>query len=88
MLARKKKKYQDKWKLRPQSELIIALDDLEFSWFPEEAEKAIKLWGSGCHIKEITKELYRDDPDEVAVLFMHLARQGKIQLRENGVFGA
>lgn len=88
MLAQKKKKYRDKWKLRPYEELIFALEDADTAFYPEEAEVAIKLWEQGCHIEHITKELDRDDPDETAVLFMHLARQGKIELRGNGVFGA
>lgn len=89
MLAQRKKpkkKYRDKLRLRPQSELIIALDDLEFSWFPEEAALVQKIWEQGLHIADIAKAVKRDQ-DEVAVLIMHLARQGKIQLRKSGVFG-
>jgi hypothetical protein len=90
MLAQRKKpkkKYRDKLRLRPQSELIIALDDLEFSWFPEEAALVQKMWEAGLHIADIAEKVDRDDPDEVALLIMHFARQGKIQLRKSGVFG-
>jgi len=86
MLAQQKRNYQDKWKLRPESSLIIILEDLDFSWFPQEISIVKKMWNTGCHIADIAEKIERDQ-DEVAVLVMHLARQGKIRLRKNGVFG-
>lgn len=77
---------KDKFKLRPQSELVIALDDLDFSWLPDEVKKVRKLWTFGWHIADIAKQMKRDQ-DEVAVLIMHLARKGKIQNRKRGVLG-
>jgi hypothetical protein len=74
-------------KLRPGEELIIALDDLDFSWFHAEIERVKKMWNNDLHIGDIAKELERDQ-DEVACLIMHLSRQGKIQKRENGIFGS
>lgn len=79
-------KYTDRWKLRPQQELIIVLDDLDLSWFPEEVDKVKKLWEFGWHIVDIAKQIKRDQ-DEVAALIMHLARQGEISRRAGGVFG-
>lgn len=76
----------DRLKLRPQSELIIALDDIDFSWFRAEVEKVKKLWAYGWHIADIAKQMKRDI-DEVAVLIMHLARKGKITKRGRGVLG-
>jgi len=76
----------DRLKLRPKPELVIALDDLDFSWFPAEVEKVKKLWAYGWHIADITRQVKRDQ-DEVAVLIMHLARLGKIENRTGGVFG-
>lgn len=73
-------------KLRPKEELIIALDDLDFSWFLDEVKKVKKLWYFGWHIADIAKQVDRDQ-DEVAVLIMHLARRGKIEYRKKGVFG-
>lgn len=84
MLAQQKKR--DRWKLRPEAGLIFALEDLDLTFYPEEAEKAIKLWQYGWHIAEIAKQMKRNQ-DELAVLIMHLARQGKIRKRQNGVFG-
>lgn len=79
-------KYNDRLKLRPKSELIIALSDLDFSWFPEEVGKVKQLWNQGLHIADIAEYMKRDQ-DEVAVLIMHLARKGKIEKRKTGVFG-
>lgn len=79
-------KHYDRYKLRPQEELIVALDDLDFSWFPVEVNKVKKLWSFGWHIADIAKHMKRD-PDEVAVLIMHLARQGRIRRRRMGVLG-
>lgn len=80
------RKHQDKWKLRPETNLIIALEDLDFSWFPQEIALVQKMWNTGCHIADIAEKIERDQ-DEVALLIIHLARQGKIQLRKSGVFG-
>jgi len=76
----------DRLKLRPQKELRIALDDLDLSFFPEEVERAKKLWNFGWHISDIAKQVHRD-PDELAALIMDMARKGEIQRRRGGVFG-
>jgi predicted regulator of amino acid metabolism with ACT domain len=86
MLAQQKRNYQDKWKLRPESSLIIILEDLDFSWYPEEISIVKKMWNTGCHIADIAEKIERDQ-DEVAVLIMHLSRKRKIHKRAKGVFG-
>lgn len=90
MLAQRKKpkkKYRDKLRLRPQSELMIVLDDLDFSWFHQEAALAQKMWEAGFHIADISEKIDRDQ-DEVALLVMHLSRQRKIAKRKMGVLGS
>lgn len=87
MSAQPKKKYLDKCKLRPNDELVFALEDLDLTFYREEVEKVTRLWKYGWHISDISKYINNRDQDEVAVLVMHLARQGKIRLRKNGVFG-
>lgn len=77
--------YNDKWKLRP-PELIIALEDLDFSFLPEEAEATKQMWLEGKHIADIAAKLERD-MDEVAILIMHMARRGEIEKRKSGVLG-
>jgi hypothetical protein len=83
-------------KLRPKAELIIALEDLDFSWHETEIERVIEMWQRGVCISEIAEQVRPpaypirgkgDSIDEVALLIMHLRRQGQIQLRPGGVFG-
>lgn len=76
----------DIMKLRPKSELVIILEDLDFSWYANEIDKVKSLWKYGWHIKDIAKTVKRDQ-DEVATLVMHLARQGRIRRRRMGVLG-
>lgn len=77
----------EKIKLRPKEELVIALDDLDFSWYRQEVERVKKLWIYGWHIADIAKQMQRKQ-DEVAILIMHLARKREIKRRKGGVFGA
>ena len=76
----------DIMKLRPKSELVIILEDLDFSWYANEIDKVKSLWKYGWHIKDIAKTVKRDQ-DEVAMLIMHLARREEISRRRGGVFG-
>jgi len=80
------KNERDRMKLRPKSELVIILEDLDFSWYAVEMNKVKSLWKYGWHIKDIAKTVKRDQ-DEVAMLIMHLARQGRIRRRRMGVLG-
>ena len=73
MLAQRK--YQDKWKLRPETNLIIALEDLDFSWFTKEIALVQKYGIRAVHIADIAEK--SKDQDEVAVLVMHLASKAK-----------
>jgi len=84
--------YAAKRKTRPRERLVIALDDLDFSWTNQEIMTATLLWNLGTPIKIMAKKLRPHDSiangiDEVALLIMHLKRQGKIRNREGGVFG-
>jgi len=78
---------QDKAKLRPQDELIIACDDMDLSWYPAEQAEVIRLWQRGCPLEDIAKKVQRKDMDEVTVFIIHLARKRKIKPRPGGVFG-
>ena len=73
-------------KLRPTSELYIALADLDFSFYPDEMEKVIESWRAGVEIAEIAQSLNREI-DEIAILIMDLARKNKVEKRRGGVFG-
>ncbi len=78
--------YHDRLKLRPKNTLIIALEDLDFTWFPSEIALVKTMWDFDYHIADIAAKVKRDQ-DEVAVLIMHLARKGKIEYRKRGVLG-
>ena len=83
----------EKLKTRPKSKLVIILDDLDFSWTKLEVAKAILMWRNGYSLGEMAKQLRPYDGvknaiDEVALLIMHLARQGKVGPREGGIFGS
>ena len=76
----------DKAKLRPVDELHIALQDLDFSWYPVQVQEAKKLWKEGWGVDEIAQKVGREG-DEVFLLLLDLGRKGRIKPREGGVFG-
>lgn len=73
---------QAKVKLRP-SELVIILDDLDFSWFPYEIQKVAERFNAGVSFEELVDWTGRD-PDEVLMLLIHLRRQGKVSFENTG----
>lgn len=73
-------------KYRPKTRLYIALESLDFSWYPWEVEKVRELWAQGKSIMRIGKIMDRD-PDEVTLLVMSLARERKISRRPGGAIG-
>ncbi|MBO8136779.1 MAG: hypothetical protein H0Z40_01370 [Desulfotomaculum sp.] len=84
------------YKLRPRDELVVILDDLDFSWHEEEINRVVDMWNEGYSISEIVREIRpprsglktkRDAEDEVALLIFHLAREGRIEPRPGGVWG-
>lgn len=79
-------KNTDGSKYRPKTRLYIALQDLDFSWYPWEVEKVRELWSQGKSIPRIGKIVGRD-PDEVTVLIMSLAREQRIRNRPGGAAG-
>lgn len=73
-------------KYRPPVRLYIALQDLDFSWYPREVEKVRELWAQGKSVRKIGKIMERD-PDEVTLLIMSLARERRISPRPGGAIG-
>lgn len=73
-------------KYRPPVRLYIALQDLDFSWYPWEVEKVRELWAQGKSVPRIAKIMERD-PDEVTLLIMSLARERRISPRPGGAVG-
>lgn len=83
----KRRQKRDDKKVRPKSELYIALTDIDFSFYEEEIEEVIDSWEDGEHISDIAEKLDRE-VDEIAVLIIDLGRKGKLERRRNGVYGS
>ncbi|MGG5463514.1 hypothetical protein [Clostridium sp. B9] len=64
----------------------IILEDLNFRWEDKTIERIIKLWKCGVGLKEITR-ISKRQGDEVFLLLLHLAREGKITKREGHIWG-
>jgi hypothetical protein len=73
-------------KTRPQAELYIALEDLDFSWYESEIDRVIEMWQRGAHIEIIANTLKRTQ-EEVLILLLDLAMRDKIKLRYGSVWG-
>lgn len=85
------KRYNDRFKLQPKEQLVIILDELDFSWFPGEIEQALAFWDAGMSLPEMAERLRPGRGDdgqyEVMLLLLHLARQEKIAPRPGGIWG-
>lgn len=66
---------------------MIILEDLDFSFTKEEAERVKKLWRAGAAFEDICKGLRHREADEVFLLLLHLARQREIKKREGFIWG-
>ncbi len=69
-----------------QSQMVIALEELNFLWNIREVKRVEKWWEDGMSIWDMGRELGRD-PDEVAILIMDLMRNGIIKYRKGGALG-
>lgn len=78
----------DTKKLRP-GELVMILEELDFSFYPEEIEKAVKLYkksykkdyiGTLVTMAEVLRpdDTTKDAIDEMVCLVMHLGRKNLI----------
>ena len=73
-------------KLRPAEPLIIAGEDLDFSWYEWQIEALKEDYSAGMPLMDIVGRLGRDYR-EVAIMVMELAHYGRIKPRDGGVFG-
>jgi len=60
----------------------ITLPNLDFSWKKEDVKKITKYINRGATIETIAG-IYKREPDEVFLLFLDLARRGKIKPEHN-----
>lgn len=67
--------------------VIVILEDLDFGWTTADVKTFREMWRAGEGLIGIAGKLQRD-PDEVALLAMHEAREGTIKPRRGGVWGA
>jgi hypothetical protein len=77
--------------------MVIILDGLDFTWREWELEEAAQMWQNGIPFEVMVDKLrphitdsayyrgYNDRADEVAMLLIHLGREGKIERRPGGV---
>ncbi len=75
----------DKFKLRPGSELYIACENYDFSFFKEEVEQVKQSYKQGVPILNIAKDTKRHEV-EIALLLVDLAEKGKITPRHSGAY--
>lgn len=65
---------------------VIILDGLDFQWDTKEITKVNRLWKKGTALIDIAESVKRS-PEETFLLLMDQARKGKIQRRENYIWG-
>ena len=78
--------YQDVERAIPKEEVIIVLDNFDFSWYPSEIEIAKELWKQEKTIFEMA-EVLRPQNDitgvqETFLLLFHLLETGQIKKRK------
>lgn len=66
--------------------IYTALEDLEFNWDAKDVRTFDLWWRNGVPLLDIARAFQRDC-DEVAVLCMDRARQGRVEARERGIWG-
>jgi hypothetical protein len=65
---------------------VIILDGLDFQWDTKEITKVNRLWKKGTALIDIAESVKRS-PEETFLLLMDQARKGKIEQRENYIWG-
>ena len=89
----------DKEKLQLTEPVVIALEDLDFTWFKWEIDLFIRMWKDGEHIETIAEKLrpltYKPTGadknraiDEIAILIMDCSRKRLINNRLGGILGS
>ena len=78
--------FQDMERAVPKEEVIIVLDNLDFSWYPSEIELAKELWKQKKNIFEMAEELRPENHitgiQETFLLLFHLLEAGQISKRK------
>ena len=72
-------------KLRPAEPLIIAGEDLDFSWYECQVDALKEDYYAGVPLMEMADRQDRDYR-EVAIMLMELAHFGRLEPRDSGIF--
>ncbi|MBM4762735.1 hypothetical protein [Bacillus sp. B15-48] len=64
---------------------VIVLEDMDFLWDEPELNELADLWERGISIKQMAYRFDREDPDEVILALLHLAREDRIRRRKGGL---
>ena len=67
--------------------LYIACSDMDLDWDIQEVQEVEEMWNKGIPLEMIASSFGRD-LDEVAILIMDRARQGRLSKRKYGALGA
>ncbi|KIO60207.1 hypothetical protein B4065_0133 [Caldibacillus thermoamylovorans] len=74
----------DKYAMRKRQNIVLVLEELDFSWDSKELQKLVKLYEEGKSIAEMNEVFHRLDTDEIFIALFHLARKGKIKYLDLG----
>lgn len=66
--------------------MYLALEGLDFTFDEADLPEIKRMWEEGLSIWDMARA-YERDPDEITVLIMSLAREGKIEPRPGGAKG-
>jgi hypothetical protein len=67
--------------------LRIVCEELNFFWEEKDLKKLAVMWNEGKGPTQMAAYLDREDPDEILLALLQLARDGKISSREGGLSG-
>ncbi|MDF2790457.1 MAG: hypothetical protein K0S80_3558 [Neobacillus sp.] len=73
--------------VKARKKLVIVCEDLDFLWDEHELMELAVMWRCGSSVEGMTKYFNRNDPDEVVLALIHLAREDKIKARKLGLKG-
>ena len=66
--------------------IYLALEELDFTFDEADLPEIKRMWEEGLSVWDMARK-YERDPDEMTVLIMSLAREGKIEPRPGGAMG-
>lgn len=65
--------------LEKEKNIVIVLEDLDFTWDNKELSEIARMYEEGKSIAEMNEVFHRLDTDEIFIALFHLARKGKIK---------